>query len=107
MSLGAKIGSLKEDLSSLWAMLAKRGEELDAAAEAVSHKPLRAQVRGGRKRVREVHLVLESVGFAGGCSVRAPRNGGPVLSCGVSHLHRIAPVPWVGRPPVLRPSMFV
>lgn len=46
MSLGAKIGSLKEDLSSLWAMLGKR-DGLDAAAEVISHKPLRAQVRGG------------------------------------------------------------
>ena len=48
VSLGAKIGSLKEDLASLWAMLGK-SDGLDAAAEAISHKPLRAQVRGGRK----------------------------------------------------------
>eukprot|EP00752_Nemacystus_decipiens_P018211 g16340.t1 len=42
VSLGAKIGSLKEDLASLWGMLGKRNG-LDEAAEAISHKPLRAQ----------------------------------------------------------------
>eukprot|EP00903_Cladosiphon_okamuranus_P005837 g5778.t1 len=50
VSLGAKIGSLKEDLASLWAMLGK-GDGVDAAAEAISHKPLRAQAEGLSKLV--------------------------------------------------------
>lgn len=43
ISLGAKIGSLREDLGSLWAMLGKR-DALSVVREAASAKPLRAQV---------------------------------------------------------------
>ncbi|CAB1108713.1 unnamed protein product [Ectocarpus sp. CCAP 1310/34] len=42
VSLGAKIGSLREDLGSLWAMLGKLGD-MDATNQSISDKPLRAQ----------------------------------------------------------------
>ncbi|CAM9522696.1 unnamed protein product, partial [Laminaria digitata] len=42
VSLGAKVGSLREDLRSLWAMLG-RSEEVAQISSALAEKPLRAQ----------------------------------------------------------------
>ena len=45
MSLGAKVGSFREDLRSLWEMLGKSGE-VSQVSESLAEKPLRAQVQG-------------------------------------------------------------
>ena len=55
LSMGAKVGSLKEDLRALWAMLGKGSEEEATVAESLAGKPLRVQVTR-----RDVSYVLKS-----------------------------------------------
>lgn len=45
MSVSAKVGSLREDLHDLWAMLGKSEEEEETEMRSVADKPLRTQVR--------------------------------------------------------------
>lgn len=44
VSLGAKLGSLREDVRALWDMLGKGTEEEEAVVKSMEGKPLRVQV---------------------------------------------------------------